>query len=589
MKVKIADRLVGEGEPCFIIAEAGVNHNGNVNLAKKLIDGAKSAGADAIKFQTFKAKNVVTRKAPKAKYQKETGDTRESQYEMIKKLELSVADFEEVALYAQRNGTTFLSTPFDNESVDLLDSLGVPAFKIASGEISLNLDNKLVSSLEGMMKQYPALRTVFMFPRTGANALELSWSYMPSAPFNAAIGKQRKVFKAVTREMKMEALMEHGIEEFSEAAFEAIKGEYIGRQVMGGSIMMGIGMMAFNGQITGNGPQDAAEKRRMIEMGWQPKSIRIGDRWVSYQGLEPFDTLMSLTADVIYQTNRVDQSVTEDWMRKLSFAISANLTSKTFLSGLQPLTDIISGNNEAALARFTANFADSMLPLSGARHVFARMVKPQLQDVENDFLSYMQNYNRYLPAADAALEDYIDVYTGKPINNFSPMESAWNALMPFFKTSFGTEPWREWLLNTGWDGLQKPRVNVNNGEPLDPSTRQWINNYVAQYGGLAQKIEEMRTRPDGFWDKKMKEYKKLRGMQDQSAVPIKEWVVHQELDRIHDEAFQEAWRQWEIKNADEANIGLFKESTKRAMNIGDAVTAERSIQSTQNLIDYYRK
>jgi hypothetical protein len=78
-------------------------------------------------------------------------------------------------------------------------------------------------------------------------------------------------------------------------------------------------------------------------------------------------------------------------------------------------------------------------------------------------------------------------------------------------------------------------------------------------------------------------------MREQSAVPIKEWIVHQELDRIHDEAFQEAWRQWEIKNADEANIGLFKDATKRSMNIGDSVTAERSIQDTQTLIDYYRK
>ena len=136
MKVNIANRLVGEGEPCFIVAEAGVNHNGDINVAKKLIDAAKEAGADAVKFQSFKTENVITRKAPKAKYQKETGDTKESQYDMIKKLELSVADFEELTLHAQRNGIIFLSTPFDNESVDLLDNMGVPVFKIASGEIT---------------------------------------------------------------------------------------------------------------------------------------------------------------------------------------------------------------------------------------------------------------------------------------------------------------------------------------------------------------------------------------------------------------------------------------------------------------------
>jgi len=97
MKVKIADRLIGEGEPCFIIAEAGVNHSGNVNLAKKLIDGAKSTEADAIKFQTFKAENVVISSAEKADYQKQTTGGEESQFEMIKRLELAGRDFVELS------------------------------------------------------------------------------------------------------------------------------------------------------------------------------------------------------------------------------------------------------------------------------------------------------------------------------------------------------------------------------------------------------------------------------------------------------------------------------------------------------------
>lgn len=136
MKVKIANRLIGEGEPCFIVAEAGVNHNGDVNLAKKLIDMAKEAGADAVKFQTFKAEEVVSKCAEKANYQKETTDTKESQFEMIKKLELSQSDFAELFDCAQKKGIIFLSSPFDKRSVDLLDELGVPAFKVASGEIT---------------------------------------------------------------------------------------------------------------------------------------------------------------------------------------------------------------------------------------------------------------------------------------------------------------------------------------------------------------------------------------------------------------------------------------------------------------------
>ncbi len=120
---------------CFIIAEAGVNHNGSIDLAKKLVDAAKEAGADAVKFQTFKTKNLVTKNAKKAEYQiKNSGE--ESQYEMIKKLELTDDEFREIAVYAESKGIIFLSSPFDAESVDLLDEIDIPAFKIASGEIT---------------------------------------------------------------------------------------------------------------------------------------------------------------------------------------------------------------------------------------------------------------------------------------------------------------------------------------------------------------------------------------------------------------------------------------------------------------------
>jgi len=135
-QVKIGKRLIGSQNPCFIIAEAGINHNGDVALAKKLVDAAVEAGADAVKFQTFKAENVVTSTAEKAEYQKTATGTTESQYEMIKKLELSEADFGELAEYAGDAGIIFLSTPFDEESVNLLDQIGVPAFKIPSGEIT---------------------------------------------------------------------------------------------------------------------------------------------------------------------------------------------------------------------------------------------------------------------------------------------------------------------------------------------------------------------------------------------------------------------------------------------------------------------
>jgi N-acetylneuraminate synthase/N,N'-diacetyllegionaminate synthase len=134
--IRLDSRIVGDGQPCFIIAEAGVNHNGDIKLAEKLIDAAKESGADAVKFQTFITEEIITSLAEKADYQKETTGNNETQFDMIKRLELSAEDFQHLYEYSMQRSILFLSTPDDFESVDMLDKLGVIAFKIGSGEIT---------------------------------------------------------------------------------------------------------------------------------------------------------------------------------------------------------------------------------------------------------------------------------------------------------------------------------------------------------------------------------------------------------------------------------------------------------------------
>ena len=121
----------------FIIAEAGVNHNGNLSLAKRLVDVAKEAGCDAVKFQTFKADQLVSKHAGLAEYQKkDRGPGSKNQYELIRKLELSFEQFRELKVYCDQKEIIFLSTPFDFESADRLTQLRVPIFKLSSGEIT---------------------------------------------------------------------------------------------------------------------------------------------------------------------------------------------------------------------------------------------------------------------------------------------------------------------------------------------------------------------------------------------------------------------------------------------------------------------
>ncbi|HOW27019.1 MAG TPA: N-acetylneuraminate synthase [Elusimicrobiota bacterium] len=120
----------------FIIAEAGVNHNGSITLARRLVEAARRAGADAVKFQSFHAESLATPLASKVGYQKKTTSARESQLGMLKRLELSSADQRRLAAYCRKKGILFLSSPFDSDSLRFLASLRVPIIKVPSGEIT---------------------------------------------------------------------------------------------------------------------------------------------------------------------------------------------------------------------------------------------------------------------------------------------------------------------------------------------------------------------------------------------------------------------------------------------------------------------
>lgn len=135
MALDIAGRRTGEGEPPFVIAEAGVNHDGSVDVALQLVDAAAEAGADAVKFQTFSAEAVVLEDAPQAAYQL-TRAPASSQLEMLRRLELPAGAWPALNARASERGIVFLSTPFDLVAVELLAALGVPAFKVGSGDLT---------------------------------------------------------------------------------------------------------------------------------------------------------------------------------------------------------------------------------------------------------------------------------------------------------------------------------------------------------------------------------------------------------------------------------------------------------------------
>lgn len=133
--IKIGNKIIGEDHPCFIIAEAGVNHNGDLNIAKKLVDIAAEANADAVKFQTFKAEGVVTTNTEVAEYIKNNLGKSVNQLKLLKSLELDFNDFKTIKNYCDERGIIFLSTPHSFDAIDFLEDL-IPAYKFGSGDLN---------------------------------------------------------------------------------------------------------------------------------------------------------------------------------------------------------------------------------------------------------------------------------------------------------------------------------------------------------------------------------------------------------------------------------------------------------------------
>jgi N-acetylneuraminate synthase len=135
-EIEFAGGRIGHGHACFIISEAGVNHNGDVELAKHLVDVARETGADAVKFQTWLTEELVAPDARMAEYQRQNLGKDQSQFEMLKRLELNYDQFQQIKTHADHEGILFFSTPDEEKSADFLEELGVPLFKIGSGEVT---------------------------------------------------------------------------------------------------------------------------------------------------------------------------------------------------------------------------------------------------------------------------------------------------------------------------------------------------------------------------------------------------------------------------------------------------------------------
>lgn len=385
----------------------------------------------------------------------------------------------------------FYRTMFNADGV-LTDA----AAKNASGEVALNLDDGLASFVNRGVEAVPGIKPLFFFPKTAMNDIKQQLSYTPLMAI-PGMNKYSKVLSAGDDIEKIKAaLAEHGIKNFDAtpnamAIYKKLQAEYRGRVVLGTTAAIVMYGYAASGNIRGNGPVNAAERQKLRQnYNWQPKTINIGGKWVSYKGIPMLDPVLTLIGDLAYYSNDIDRGTFEDKMDKIGWTFSATFINNTPLAGVEPFLAAVNGD-ENAWNRLTSNLIRTFIPQSGNLGIVSNAITSSLKDIYGDLEGTVMNR---LPGLSSQLPEQIDLWTGKPINDIDNLFlRGLNAVSPI-KVSNGSEPWRKWLLSTGFDGIGRIRFSSEGGYEYDAETRERLGQLIGEQQ-LYKEIEKIMNNP----------------------------------------------------------------------------------------------
>jgi hypothetical protein len=342
-------------------------------------------------------------------------------------------------------------TMFDDNDV-LTDS----AAKYASQEISMSLDNEYAESLNKLLSKAPILKTVVLFPRTSVNVLDFVHKHSPLSYFIGDLQKVRQL-SGMTGDEKSWAQNADAVAQYLatkgidvtkqplDQAWKTYRAEVEGRVAMGTALVTMGGWMYASGNLTGNGSYNKQTNKFQQNFGERPlRSWRTPTgQWVSYDGVEPIATFLALTADVLENINTLGTTKSEQLLNKLGFAVSMNLTNKSFLQGLQPIAEMASGNGDA-INRWASNTMSV-----GLFNQMSRMMMPGLREVDSDLGSMMRNKWNILDAVGIgkSLPYAIDPIDGSKVGYNDPFTNALNNTLPF-KINSDPSPVKQFLIDS---------------------------------------------------------------------------------------------------------------------------------------------
>ena len=384
------------------------------------------------------------------------------------------------------------------------------AAKFASGEIALNLDSTPATWINQGVGMFPILKSLLMFPRTSVNYIKLGLSGIPFFP-----GKVTKAVKTDLQDTEKvkEVLALHGIpfdgNPYALAQFKQIKEEYIGRWYLSAMAAGGLYMLANQGMIRGNGPQNYKEAKYLREnFGWQPTSVKLAgtDRWIPVQGIPIIEPLVNIIGDISMYQENMSQNLIDNWFGKIAWTLSATYLNGSPLAGLDPLLELAKGD-VTRWKHFVARELRSQIPMSGAAGVLSQSIDNSLKNIHDDIKGYL--FNR-LPGVNATLPQAINPFEGKPINFAdNPVLRLLSSVSPI-PLSDSQEPYQKWLESTQWKGMPTFYEHSKNFD-YNKEQQTAIKKYIGTLN-LPQYLEDnFMSGPNAeIYKKEIAEVKKLR-------------------------------------------------------------------------------
>ncbi len=449
------------------------------------------------------------------------------------------------------------------------------ALKSIQGELALNLDDGIANWINQGTTAYPVSKFLLMFPRTGSNYVRnaLSWTPISAIP---GINKYSKTLWARTDDDIAKALAEHGIDMATtpnaKVLFQNLRAEYTGRLAFSGLLTKSLWDYAMAGNITGNGHYNKARRaKERDQLGFQPKSINIGGRWISYKGIVGVDPVLSILGDLAYYARDLDQPFMEDAMAKVMWTISATFLNETPLTSLEPLIAAQSGN----LSRFNsiiANATRAIIPQSGALGVASNAITTTQKDIESSIPKYVANK---IPIASSFLPEQRDFWTGEPLNDIqNPVLRFFNAFSPI-KISGTNEPWRQWLLTTGWDGLGRLKMDSTGSYEYTEAQRDFIYQRIGEMQLYKKLIPLMNDKELNRQTGLLRSHRVQGGDLDNDLIKLKtqKLPIFTKIDAIVKEAQLIAEREFLEMNKDIQNTIIQQQKVDFEMNQGNVQEA----------------